>query len=165
MTQQWQIDTRTFAQQGEMLSGEFPLATMTRLRDILASDVGVVRFQLVGKLDPNRQALIECIISGELQLTCQRCLTPFAFHLKLKSRFVPVRDESELPAIEEEGAEVDYLVADPHTDVRALVEEEILLALPIAPMHRLEACLARAAEEKLGDKENPFAALAALKKH
>jgi uncharacterized protein len=165
MTQQWQIDTRTFAQQGEMLSGEFPLATLTRLRDILASDVGGVRFRLIGKLDPNRQALIECIIEVELQLTCQRCLTPFAFPLKLKSRFVPVRDASELPAIEEEGDEADYLVADPHTDVRALIEEEILLALPIAPMHRPEACKARVDEQKLGDKANPFAALAALKKH
>ena len=156
MTQQWLIDTRTFAQQGEDLSGELPVRAMTRLKDLVASDAGAARFRLVGKLDPNRQALIECIIDVELQLTCQRCLSPFSFPLSLKSRFVPVRDASELPAIEDEGADADYLVA--------LIEEEILLALPIAPMHEAEVCAARADADEREDKENPFAALAALKK-
>jgi uncharacterized protein len=67
-----------------------------------------------------------------------------------------------LPQVEEED-EFDSILAEPELVVFNLLEEEILLSLPIAPKHEAGACEANAALQGLKEEISPFAALANLK--
>jgi uncharacterized protein len=76
---------------------------------------------------------------------------------------VLVSGEGALPAPEDEGDETDYLVADPKLHVWQLVEDEVLLGLPLAPMHENTQCGSASAMGVAQKKENPFKALQGLK--
>lgn len=67
-----------------------------------------------------------------------------------------------MPAPDDEQDDADYLVADPRLDVPALVEDEILLGLPMAPLHETAECGLSAAKAK-EQKESPFRVLRGLK--
>ena len=74
-----------------------------------------------------------------------------------------VPDELQLEASDNE-MDVDAIVADPKMDVLALVEDEVLLALPLAPMHPPSECEVKQSVERSGSATSgTFAALAALK--
>jgi uncharacterized protein len=164
MTQQPVIDSGEFARKAQYLEGEFAVRDLTRLHDQLASSEGTVHYALQGGLTVRREQQIECTITGLVQLVCQRCLGSMAHRIDVHSRLMLVPDESRLPALDEEDDSSDYMVAEAALDVKALIEDEVLLALPIAPRHEGE-CIQRAGEAGEGsDRKSPFAALAQLKR-
>ena len=83
--------------------------------------------------------------------------------MKIADRLVLVDSESELPPIEEESDAEDYVVADGPIDVLDLVEEAVLLALPMVPRKPglEEGAVAKPAAVP---KPSPFGQLASLKK-
>ena len=104
-------------------------------------------------------------------LTCQRCLQPFEQPLALDTRVRFVRDEAKAEALDAE-LEEDVLALPRWLDLRTLIEDELLLALPLVPRH--EQCpqpLPASAGDLADDVEapperpNPFAVLQALKPH
>ena len=115
--------------------------------------------------EPRYLTLLAGILTNEAQvaLTCQRCLQPVETPLELERslRFVP--GEAEAAALDADSEE-DVLALPRWLDLRELAEDELLLALPIVPRH--EQCpvpLPSAAGEEEVARENPFAALQALK--
>jgi uncharacterized protein len=107
--------------------------------------------------------VVSCIIEGFVFLTCQKSLEAFRHEISISDRLVLVDDESALPSIEEESDAEDYVVADEPLDIRDLVEDAVLLSLPMVPCKPgLEA--ADAAGKRSAPVESPFAALASLKR-
>ena len=102
-------------------------------------------------------------------LTCQRCMAVVQEPLQVDQwyRFVATED---IALAEDDASEEDLLVMAPQFDLLALLEDELLMALPLVPMHDecpvLPAFSAGAADLSIEvvDKPNPFAALAQLKK-
>jgi len=74
---------------------------------------------------------------ARLVLVCQRCLAPVTLHLSLSRDFRFVADE-QTAAAEDEDSEEDVLVTSPRFDLLGLLEDELLMALPLVPMH--DAC-------------------------
>ncbi len=108
--------------------------------------------------------MVSCIIEGFVFLTCQSSLETFRHAISIEDRLVLVDDESKLPAIELESDTEDYLVADGPLDIRDLVEDAVLLALPMVP-RKLGLEEAKAGSgEPVAREQSPFAALASLKK-
>jgi uncharacterized protein len=128
------IDSLRFASLGERLSGEFAMAEMPRLENLLSCNNSTVTFSLSGEM-LNRRPALRLKVRAEVKLICQRCLEPFVTPLESVSVMPVARDEAELARWEREDALLDILVADPQLDVRELVEDEILLSLPPAPRH------------------------------
>ena len=62
---------------------------------------------------------------------------------------------------EDDAAEEDLLAMDPEFDAHALLEDDVLLAMPLVPRHA--ACHAPLSAALEDDLPHPFAALAALK--
>jgi uncharacterized protein len=144
--------------------GTFTPADLERLEESLADGRGELRYRVTARLDPQRRKVVSCIIEGFVFLTCQASLEPFRHDVAIDERLVLVESEAELPSIEEESETEDYLVADEPLDIRDLVEDAVLLALPMVPRKPgLEA--PRQGLEDAVRKESPFAALASLKKH
>ncbi|HUP28957.1 MAG TPA: YceD family protein [Usitatibacter sp.] len=146
------------------LVGTFTPADLERLEEELANGEGELRYRISASLDPQRRKVVSCIIEGFVFLTCQSSLDAFRHEISIADRLVLVDSESQLPAVEEEGDEEDYLVADEPLDIRDLVEDAVLLSLPMVPRKPGWESKAGGAGEPAPRKESPFAALAALKK-
>ena len=101
-------------------------------------------------------------------MECQRCLTPVDVPLDVERSFRFVADEATAEALDEECDE-DLLALSREFDLRELIEDELLMALPVVPRH--EECPTSVPRPPptttLGwpiQKTQPFAALAALRK-
>jgi uncharacterized protein len=130
------------------------------------------------------QPYLRLAIHGSAWLECQRCLTPYlqAFNVDATYRIVNTEAEAEEFPLDED--EVDVIVGSAHFDLIDLIEEELLLSLPLVPKHDVcpevheslvsgvagdegegdEAAQDEAEEGGEPDRPNPFAALEALKK-
>jgi len=130
-------DVFKFAAGGGMLKGEVPVARLDRVADQLATDEGVVCWQLSGSLDAGGKPRLGLAVSGCLTLRCQRCLGGLDWDLAIEVALLPVRAGQDLPEDDLENDEVDVVEVDGsgEFDVLSLVEDEIILALPIAPRH------------------------------
>jgi uncharacterized protein len=143
--------------------GSFTPADLERLEDSVANGEGELRYRITASLDRQRRKVVSCIIEGFVFLTCQSSLETFRHDLELQERLVLVDRESQLPGIDEESDEEDFLVASEPLDIRDLVEDAVLLALPMVPRKPGLEGAPLADEVARAGKELPFAALASLK--
>jgi uncharacterized protein len=162
MTAQTTINCLEFAEKSLVIHGRIPVSTLPRLGDELFARDGEVVYRLLGRINARSEPELELQVQGELSLTCQRCLGPLPFKLDAATRFVLVADEASLPEPEDEDDSAEYLVANPHLDVATLIEDEVLLNLPLAPVHAEEHC-GGALDALREEKESPFKVLQGLK--
>jgi uncharacterized protein len=161
MSHQPVIDGLEFARIGSKLQGAWPVAEFQRLRDALRSTAGTLRYELQGVPEEQGKPALRLTVDGGLQLVCQRCLgaLEFPLHIEVSLRLARTQQEMEAEPLEAEGPE--SIVAGKEMQVRALVEDEVLLALPIAPRH--EHCAAGVAKDSsTGARQTPFAGLRGL---
>jgi uncharacterized protein len=143
--------------QGTLRPGDLP-----RLAPELANPEGELRYRLTARLDSQQRRVVSCIIDGFVFLTCQSTMEVFRHEIAVRDRLVLVGSEQELPPIEGEGDEEDFVVATDPLDPVGLVEDAVLLALPMVP--RKPGAGPGAEGEEVGSgKPSPFAALAGLK--
>jgi uncharacterized protein len=172
------LDVAVLARDGARLEGEWAAADLERLADSAAPETPVAEWPAVswaaqGELRTPKggeaQVWMHLQARARVSLSCQRCLRPVQEDLEVSRWFHFVRDEA-LAAELDADSEDEVLALTRTLDLQELVEDELLLALPLVPRH--EQCpealpssageLEAAAEEV--QKPNPFAVLAALKK-
>lgn len=154
-----QIDGLQFARSASELAGEIEGARLKRLAEMQCLTPGI-RFRVCGGTNGRGRPELSVFLSGRLELTCQRCLRPLLQALEQESR---LELSPSLEEIEAADDDIDRVLATKAMDVAALIEDEVLLALPMIPRH--EQCDAApevaAAQAR---KKSPFEALAALKR-
>ncbi|MGZ5131988.1 MAG: YceD family protein [Caldimonas sp.] len=165
------FDVAAFAASGASLAGEWPLATLPRLASAgvgRPSEGEPVRWRVTGQRarlgDAGVQAALQLVADGALEVECQRCLQAMTVPLNVERRLFFVEGEDAAAALDADS-EDDVLTLEPAIDLRALLEDELLLALPLVPRH--EACpepLPLRGEDDGPAAEHPFAALAALRR-
>ncbi len=133
------LDALRFARSGGSLEGELRVDELPRLRDNLTSDDVAVQYHIAGGSEAGRPVL-RLRIDARLWLTCQRCLEKFPERFELSNVLTVARDEAELERWESEDPLVDALVAEAPLDVASLVEDEIILSLPVSPRHEDGRC-------------------------
>lgn len=164
MTDDCLIDLTTLSTKPHVLSGSFKPGDLERLRDLVASPEGELRYTVSARLDAHGRKVVSCIINGFALLTCQSSLEEFRHDVDVDDRLVLVDDESRLPPIETESEEEDFLVVDGPLDIRDLIEDAVILALPMVPRKPgLEAAPVKARPDE-PKRESPFAVLRAAKK-
>lgn len=163
MHEQVAINSLEFALTAQSLQGEIPLDQLSRLHDVLMSREGSIRYHLRGGKSTLGKPMLSCAIEGDLALCCQRCLSRMDYHIDTQSALEIVTSESELAAGADDDVWSDKILASEQFDVVAVIEDELLLSLPIAPMHDTHDCHAPNEKSGLGRDSSPFAALAAIK--
>jgi uncharacterized protein len=168
------VDIRRFAEEGAELESDDSLREFRRL---MAETEGrgaelAVHWSARGELkNPGHvqpEVWVHLEAGATLPLICQRCLAPVDIKLAVDRSFRFVRDESTAAAQDDE-AEEDVLAESRAFDLVDLVEDELLMALPVAPRHVICPVLPSftTGEEEFkaaeAQKENPFAALEAFK--
>lgn len=155
-------DPFKFAAEGASVAGTIPLAGLKRLADVLLDTAGEIEYVLSGEFGPDRRARLRLKATGVLPMQCQRCLTRMEWPLNIEVVLELVRPGQSIPDEELENDEFDAIEATPDLDVLALVEDEVVLAVPIAPRHEnCDVPLPQAGVEK----ESPFASLVKLRKN
>ena len=137
---------------------------LPRLEASLANSEGQLHYKVTAGLDRQRRKVVSCIIKGFVFLTCQTTLEAFRHVISIGDRLVLVDHASRLPPIEEESDAEDYLVADGPLEVLDLVEDAVLLALPMVPRKPGQEESKAAGRQEGHAAPSPFAALASLKK-
>lgn len=168
------LDVRAFAEENGRLEGQEEVRQHARL---MAETQGRGAFSLVhwsatgeirnpGHVHPEIWVHLQAQV--DLSLTCQRCLGPVEVPVSVDRAFRFVSDEA-LAAIQDEQSEEDVLAASRSFDLIALMEDELLMELPLAPRH--ETCpeplpMAAADEDfeaEAPPRDNPFALLGKLR--
>jgi len=177
-----EVDPFRLVEQGRIYEGRIPLSDFPRLADLLfTSDSGsgesknsphLVDVLLEFTRTETGYPVIQGKISTEMEMTCQRCLTAKQVDFETRLDTVLVSTDAEAERLQE-GYDI-WLVEDQRLFILDFIEDEILLALPLAIMH--DACEPVTSDaspvEMSGDaqelddtaeKENPFAVLKDLK--
>ena len=165
-----------FATEGGQLAGQWPGATLTRLAESQTPSPDGALPEVTWSAQAERlpaaagdaEWWLSLAAQSPVWLTCQRCLQPFEVPLAFERRLRFVHGEAEAEALDAES-EDDVLALSRSLDLRELIEDELLLALPIVPRHDVcpqplpMAAGADEVEEGLPERPHPFAALQALK--
>jgi uncharacterized protein len=156
------IDGFEFASAGATQQGVWRLSDFPRLRDVLATDAGEVKYEIGGVRDGRGRPALRLKVSGTLALRCQRCLEPMPFAVNTDETLVLAATLAEIHAEPADASAPDRVVAGKEMALRELIEDELILAVPYAPRH--ERCVAVSANDL--QKTSPFAGLRGLmRKH
>src|SRR5690606_7129887 len=156
MSQAEQIDGLEFARECGRCSGQLVLDALSRLAELGCRAVRV-DYVIEGARNAAEQLCLRVDVVGRLELECQRCLEPLDYAVEVHSELELAVDPG---FIETADDDVDRVLATHSMDVVSLVEDELILDLPMVPMH---AHCAAPIEAK-ADKLSPFAVVASLKK-
>ncbi|HEY7379191.1 MAG TPA: YceD family protein [Steroidobacteraceae bacterium] len=155
-----QHEVAALAASNAVIESEVALADLDRIRPLLRRDAGTARGQFRFHRE-NAAPVAEGHVSATLTLTCQRCLGEMT---------LPVEADSRLAFVEGAGAEAGQsrepvITTDGQVSLATLIEEELLLALPLAPRHAdTDRCHASAELHEDEPRQRPFAGLRELMK-
>lgn len=168
------LDVKAFAKAAGVLSGQDLLSEYERLLEE-SSEQGAdrpVHWEAQGELrvdaSGHEQVWLHLRAEVSLPLVCQRCMGPVDILVKVDRSFRFVASEAAAEAQDEE-AEEDLLVLSRDFSLQALVEDELLMELPVVPRHEVCPTEVKLAvqdpdfEAQMAEKPNPFAVLAGLR--
>lgn len=156
---------------GKRYEGTVQLAEMPRLAPLLASTEGEAAFVLEFLTDDDRRHVVDVQVTATLMVQCQRCLGPMPIEVDASSRLGVVSGPDEAARLAEDLDPL--LVEGDRLALRSLIEDELILAVPPAPLHDPESCEVRldavagdeteAQSEPAAERDSPFSALAKLR--
>ena len=167
-----QLDLRGLAAREVHIEGTVSPEDLPRLADsrIAIVDSGSAAFDF--RRDEEARYLVAVSVEAKVVMQCQRCLSDMEVAIKSASLMACVWTDEEAASL---PATYEPLLVEDAADLSDIVEEEILLAIPVAPIHETEckseaqqAALAAEGEglekvEDTGERESPFAVLERLK--
>jgi uncharacterized protein len=159
------IDALEFARALQELRGSLPVVSLRRLEDVLFDGEGSLEYAVRGSRDDRNRPQLELQITGGLHLQCQRCLGMLEYDVAERNTLLVVQRGADPEEDIDDPDAADTIEATPELDVAALIEEEVLLSLPLAPRHPEGTCQSRFGSMLEGaEPPKPFAELAALKR-
>lgn len=149
--------------------GRVRIGGLSRLGALLADNGGETSLSLTAGDDGSGRVHVRGEVQATLGLVCQRCLQPMRYEVATSFDLVWVTSEQDVEVVRQESCD-PLLSADGRVKLSDLIEDELILALPIVALHDTDECNAdrkrpdmNAGEPQMPAKQNPFAALAKLK--
>lgn len=157
------------ADRGIALKGTVSAARMTRLSALLEAPAGEVQVDLSFDRDEQGISAMHGHYRVEVALMCQRCLEQVVLELDAECDVGFVASDEAAKNLPRHYEPV--ILDDEALDLHELIEDELLLALPVVPMHPMGTCQhpqgyqpGDAEPEEEAEKPNPFSVLAKLKR-
>ncbi|MEZ5741709.1 MAG: DUF177 domain-containing protein, partial [Burkholderiaceae bacterium] len=134
------INPYDLARRGGVLEGSNSVLEFERLEAALAEDAEIEepvtwRAQFAPFPGEDHDAGLTLSVSARLPLSCVRCLSPVQVPIEFERAFRLVADESQAALLDEQAEDHDVLAVGRHFDLLALVEDELIMALPLMPRH------------------------------
>ena len=161
------LDPWKAADREQVFEQQIAIDQLPRLTEVLMEPGGVVSAQLYFKRDEDRLAILTGQLGCSLRLQCQRCMQVMDFPLQaeISIGFARTAEQAEQMPDRYDAFEVE----NEQVCIREIIEDELLLSLPLVPMHAESDCVIKTEfgegiiVEAEPEKENPFAVLASLK--
>ena len=158
------INLVQLATQNKLIQGRLPLVQCERLLPSLRENTGYVDFSLQFMQDESQRTVVRATMSAELGLECRRCLKPMTYPMRVSVDLAVVADDkaaTELPECYE-----PLLVMDGEVALELLIEDELLLNLPVMPGHSEGECPVAIpsswVDNELDEHKTPFTVLKKL---
>ena len=165
-----QIAPLKLARQGISLQGRFKLINMKRLAGSLVDSQGEVEVDLHFDIDESGVSYMQGHFNALVNVACQRCMNPMQISVEGDASVGFVASDERASSL----ADVyePCVLTEDTAALIDLVEDELILALPIVSVHPDQACQPwfeqegkqQAEELPAEEKENPFAVLETLRK-
>jgi len=149
------------------MQGHLPLSGMTRIAQSLLSTEGLVEVDLHFGRDEEKIRYVKGHLETTLVLQCQRCMEPYNYAIiaDFASGIVgSVKDADRLPK------RYDPIMSeDGNLNLSEMVEDELIISLPIVPLHKQNECKVRIKQDfsskeiKEVPKDNPFKVIELLR--
>lgn len=159
------IDSLKAVHDRQVFSRVVPVAGFVRLVESLHGSNGNLDYRVSGDVDRLERPLLRLRVSGAVTLQCQRCLEGFEYKINIDTAVRLVAAHA-LDAEHDDNPDVpDCVAASAEFDLAALIEDEVLLALPAYPRHEAGLCSAKQVinenvdAQAAGAKILPFSAL------
>ena len=133
-------DLELLADRGTVVSGELRVSKLTRLDGLAHADrSGTIAVTLAAERGTAGRLLLTLALRGTLVVTCQRCLEPFDWKVDERVAWLIVDADSEAAGLD--GVEPVLALDEGRLSVEGLLEDELIVALPMAPRHEtVDAC-------------------------
>ena len=163
------IEPSEFARRGESRSGVLGLTSLPRVSEAVLGINSGIEWRAQGEVgrglsdgasSAGKGWFLVLSLEGSVTVRCQRCLEPMALPVSVVSRFLMVPENQPLPDEELEEDRFDALPVGMELNLAELIEDELLLCLPVVPRH--EQCVVPEQAEDTKE-QSPFAVLAQLK--
>jgi uncharacterized protein len=158
------VDPKRLAATRDVISGTFNVADMPRVKDLLSRTTGCLEFELTFDKDHRNRVLVtghyRC---PTLIMQCQRCLQVIEIEVESKVKVTLLTDEDEAVQLAKDVEPL--IVSGKELSLVDFFEDELILALPLAPRHETDKCYNREKEviEEGSETQRPFAILKNLK--
>jgi uncharacterized protein len=100
---------------------------------------GTLFCRVVGRMDQRGSLSLRLTVSGEVELTCQRCLGSMPYTVEVERTLYLARNEAELERLDA-LPDSDAIQPGETLSLVELIEDEVLLSLPLATMHAEGEC-------------------------
>jgi uncharacterized protein len=167
------IDSLKLVHDRQRLAGAMPVAGFVRLVESLQDACGNLDYVIRGDVDRHGKSLLRLRVTGAIPLQCQRCLDAFEHRIDIDTALRLVAPDALDGEHSDDPDEPDCIAASTELDLAALIEDEVLLALPAYPRHEEGRCSTTAGRVGIvneagvagepGAKIPAFSALQALK--
>lgn len=136
------LDLRKPAMHKAYFEGSVAPADLHRLRGLLAADEGQVHAAISCDLDEASRTVLSVAVNAIISVRCQRCLEIFQRPLDANSRLAVVRTDEQAAGLPEG---LEPVLATREIDLWAVVEDELVLAMPVYSYHEDRTCIERLA--------------------
>lgn len=163
------LDPIKSAQKRSSYEGVYVASDMLRLGDAVASVLSDVSVKVEFLKDAQSLTYFHGTLAVQVMLVCQRCNQSYSHNVTTAFCFSPVQGSEQIDALPDAYEPVEV---DDHgeVDLFQVLEDELILSLPIVALHADEDCSVKADEMSFGkiepepERENPFAVLKELKR-
>ena len=163
------VDPVKDAQRRLDYQGYYAANQLSRLAESVSKVLSDAQVTLSFFIDPQKLVVMEGHANVDVELHCQRCGEPFVQTVNCDFCYSPVANLDQIDVLPEIYEPIEFNEFG-EIDLLGTIEDELILSLPIVPMHSSEHCEVSVAEqvfgelpEELAKKPNPFAVLANLK--
>jgi uncharacterized protein len=133
------IDHRKLASQAGLLEGTLPLGLFQRFAEMVSDRKGEVHLMLAFSKRDSGTTKVDGSALSTVEMVCQNCMEPFQLEVSCDISTKVLTDESEMQKLEEME---DAIVEEGRIiSVADLVEDHLILALPMIPRHEVGKCL------------------------
>ena len=160
-----ELDFVQAARKASKINGYWPISRLERLANMVLDDQANIEAEL--EFDVQGRLRTVCgSVKASLTVTCQRCMQPMTLNLDSQFKLAMVSDESRAGLLPEEFEPL-MLDEDNRVNIPVMLEDELLLAIPLVALHETECSdylqeqkdRQASEEEQALKKENPFSVL------
>jgi len=158
------IQPRKLANKNGELRYNWKVENFKRLDGLLFSNNGDINIHLRGKYDDRQRCLIDAHITANVQLECQTSFEAIDYQIDKAITYCTVISEDQIDDLEDEYEAL--LLDEGHVDIQQVIEDELILALPIIANKASDEVRVEMSYGELPpedeNKKNPFTVLKGL---